>query len=659
MNHPTADLQLVLHNHQPVGNFDFVFARAVARCYRPTLLALERFPSLRITLHNTGPLLEWLVQHDSDTLGLIKRLADQGRIEILGGCMYEAIAAVLPTQDLILQVGEMRTYCREHLGHSSKGCWLAERVWDPALPSGLQQAGVAYTLVDDTLFHAAGIEQPQGHYQCGDKGASVAVFPIDRELRYRIPFEDPGKVVAHIRERAVANGGTLCLTYGDDGEKFGLWPLTFDRVFGQKWLEKFFTVLTENQDWLHTKTLSEAMQTVPSQGAATLAAGSYAEMMEWAPGGLWPGFLARYAESQHMHQRALDVSARAEALEHPEARRNALRAQCNDAYWHGLFGGLYLPHLRHGIYQSILRAQTALDTVSPPPTMAKHHDCVVLQNSLLYVEISPQAGGTAVELSHKPSAFCLSNVLARRPEHYHERVATARCVPESFAITSIHHIERAKEPGLEKLLVYDERPPGQFRDRFFEPSLTAEQWMEHALSDQFDVGPFAGAEYRVNEVSAGWMLSAEGQVLGTRVTLQKQLTLNEWGRLTARWLIASEEAVEICFAPELCLTLLAGNAPDRYFMLDGKKPEPCHLASRGACRAMSLSMVDDSLSLRIDLESSWNADWWRAPIETVSASEDGFERIYQGSAILATWRGQLNPHQKTELLLSLTISDTG
>jgi len=30
--------------------------------------------------------------------------------------------------------------------------------------------------------------------------------------------------------------------------------------------------------------------------------------------------------------------------------------------------------------------------------------------------------------------------------------------------------------------------------------------------------------------------------------------------------------------------------------------------------------------------------WWIVPIETISQSEAGFERVYQGSAILAVWK---------------------
>ena len=37
------------------------------------------------------------------------------------------------------------------------------------------------------------------------------------------------------------------------------------------------------------------------------------------------------------------------------------------------------------------------------------------------------------------------------------------------------------------------------------------------------------------------------------------------------------------------------------------------------------------------------ADAWWSPIETVSNSESGFERVYQGSSLLLSWPLRLEP----------------
>ena len=53
-------LALALHNHQPVGNFGWVFEEVFQQAYEPMVGALERHPAVRVGLHYSGPLLEWL-----------------------------------------------------------------------------------------------------------------------------------------------------------------------------------------------------------------------------------------------------------------------------------------------------------------------------------------------------------------------------------------------------------------------------------------------------------------------------------------------------------------------------------------------------------------------------------------------------------------------
>ena len=43
------------------------------------------------------------------------------------------------------------------------------------------------------------------------------------------------------------------------------------------------------------------------------------------------------------------------------AREALYRGQCNCPYWHGAFGGIYLPHLRHAIYNQLIACDDLLD----------------------------------------------------------------------------------------------------------------------------------------------------------------------------------------------------------------------------------------------------------------------------------------------------------
>jgi alpha-amylase len=51
-----------------------------------------------------------------------------------------------------------------------------------------------------------------------------------------------------------------------------------------------------------------------------------------------------------------------------------------------------------------------------------------------------------------------------------------------------------------------------------------------------------------------------------------------------------------------------------------------------------LHLQDGWQKIRITLHAPGSDNFWIAPIETVSESEEGFERVYQGSQILARWR---------------------
>ena len=169
-------LSLVLHNHQPVGNFDHVFANATERSYAPMIAALERHPKVRLALHYSGPLLAWLRKHRPDLIASVRGLVERGQVEMLTGAYYEAILPIVPDADKRGQILNMTRAVRDEFAYAADGLWLAERVWEPHLARPLGEAGVAYTIVDDTHFHAVGLEDRQllGYYVTEEEGVTVA-----------------------------------------------------------------------------------------------------------------------------------------------------------------------------------------------------------------------------------------------------------------------------------------------------------------------------------------------------------------------------------------------------------------------------------------------------------------------------------------------------
>jgi len=101
-------------------------------------------------------------------------------------------------------------------------------------------------------------------------------------------------------------------------------------------------------------------------------------------GGFWRNFLVKYPETGDAYRRMLRVSERLhDALaRHPDdprpaaAREDLWRGQGNDAYWHGVFGGCYLPHLRRAAGSALLAAERRLDDALGAPAIVCDRDQV-------------------------------------------------------------------------------------------------------------------------------------------------------------------------------------------------------------------------------------------------------------------------------------------
>ncbi len=389
----TSPLRFVfgLHLHQPVGNFDHVMADHVRDVYRPIIERATAAGFFPLTLHVSGPLLEWLEQHDTAWLDMIGRLAADRHLELLLAGFDEPILASLPRPDRLEQIGRMRDYLKRRFGVQATGLWLTERVWQPELAADLAEAGVEYALVDDRHFLVCGFQHQElhrPHYTESD-GCRVGLLAIDERLRYLIPFRPPEETAAYLRQLRAEGHGLAILA--DDGEKFGGWPGTKDWVYGSGWLDSFLQTMEQltSAGEIQLSTGQDAFRQVASGGLAYLGTASYREMEKWAlppeaqrnltkleeelgpkdleasasfvRGGHWHHFLVKYPESNRMHKTMIALSTLSRRRgDPPEARRAIGRAQCNDAYWHGVFGGLYLPHLRNAIWRQLAIAERVL-----------------------------------------------------------------------------------------------------------------------------------------------------------------------------------------------------------------------------------------------------------------------------------------------------------
>jgi len=673
-------LVLALHFHQPHGNLDEVFHDACARCYLPTLELLAAYPQIKTAIHVSGPLLDWCEKHRPELLSKLEQLVAREQTELLGGGYQEPMLAILPDRDAVGQLQRMADRCEELLGARPCGMWLAERVWEPDLARVIARGGYGYTLLDDTHLFASGAEDPLSSYYVTDKaGATTAIFPIDRGLRTRIPFAAVDDLVSYLDDQ---RGRTL--VYGDDAEKFGLWPTTEQRVWTNKWLERFLSALVEH-DWIETVTPSRVMADSPPAGRVYLPTISYAEMGAWAlpapqsttfsqigrrvalagfaaeaerylRGGIWQGFLAKYPEANLIYRKMLRVSAAVERVRnsdserHERARDALYRGQCNCAYWHGLFGGLYLQHLRAALMQALLDAEaiaTERDHVTADTCDfdGDLRDEVVLESPHIDAVVSPARGGSVLSLELVQPRFHLTGVIGRRREAYHEDVPRARVISdEELGSVAAHDLVRATEEGLADKLVTDAHPRGAFVDHLLTGDTTPAIFDRDYRADI----PLHALAYELGTVEVSDRFAVVPLTLQTDgITIAKRYELSKEGHvLSCRYELCSEARRNVVFATHIDVTLLS---PDS---VGGRRIEVSSAGRDPVCSApgtrtqheavREVRVFCDDLGIDVRLQSSPPCELWRLPIETVSQSERGFERAYQGTALVFVWRLQLD-----------------
>lgn len=682
-------LIFALHNHQPVGNFDDVFEMAYRLSYAPFLEVMEDYPEIPFVLHTSGPLMEWLAERQPEYVDRVRVLAQAGRVEILGGGFYEPVLTMIPRRDRVGQIRDYAEYLADLFGVPIRGMWVPERVWEPSLVSDIVEAGVEYTVLDDYHFLRAGAAENEliGYYLTEDDGKLLKVFPNSERLRYLVPFHEPHESYEFLRRLAAEHPGAT-IVCADDGEKFGSWPDTFDHVFTRNWLRRFCDMVRDNRDWLTSTTFAEAVDATLPVGTIYIPDGSYREMTEWAlpadrliglkdalrrgegdpnverlkpfvrAGGFWRNFKVKYEESAEMYARMLGVSQRLAVLAtNPDAdpdylevaRQELYRGQCNCPYWHGSFGGLYLPHLRNAIYHHLIAAHNALDdaegktgdrvalTVADFNFDARQE--VQLENERLIAFVRPACGGILYELDVRHALTNLLNTLGRRPEPYHGAIAAAAGrTSEGPSFTPDRVV--CKQDGLDRLLVYDRHPRKALVDHFHSADVTLEDLI--ACRD-VERGDFVQGSY-LSKVQRGpdrvvLIMERTGRAETHIIRIRKCIELAAGSpTIEVRYTIDDiPEGVALRFAVENNIAALAGHAVDRYYadstgqrlgMLDTRIDR---FAPEG------LTLTDEWLDLSVGFTWSKPADLWCFPIETVSQSESGFEAVYQSSAVIPRW----------------------
>jgi alpha-amylase len=512
---------------------------------------------------------------------------------------------------------------------------------------------------------------------------------------------------------------------GDDGEKFGAWPQTFEHCWAPgHWVDRFFAALAENAGWLELVTPSEWLDRERPIGRVYIPTSSYAEMgiwalpaaeglafeqaleraerdgsaeVRWLRGGFWRNFQVKYREINELHKQMLRASAKVEALARPDrpqaavagrtlerARSELFQGQSNDCYWHGVFGGIYITHMRLATYQHLIgaedladaarrRAGQAVDRIERRDTNLDGVDEILVTSPGQVVVVDPAQGGGIGSWDIRPVRHALAAVLRRRPEAYHSRLLEAdeRMAALAAGLSpdagdpagsapSIHSVVRAREPGLAARLHYDayERRLGLVH--LFPTETSAVEFEEARATELSDSHT---GSYEVIELGDGRAVlrrMASFDDSEAVFAIEKRFTFGGERRSPAIRLevrVENHGSSEIAadLAIEWPVMLLGGGAnPAAWYEVDGVRTAHDGRGERPALGRIASGNDYIGIQLTTSIEPPATACW--SPIETVSNSELGFERVYQGSALVAVWPLRLGPGESISVSLDQQVT---
>jgi 4-alpha-glucanotransferase len=640
------------------------------KAYEPMIGALERHPGVRMALHYTGPLLEWMAVERPESIARLRALVDRGQVEILGGGLYEPILVSLPERDRLAQLTRMRADVEQRFGLAPQGAWLAERVWEPSLPFELASAGYSYTVLDDNHLRGAFVPEDQmwGTYTTDDQGQMLTIFGGEKGLRYLIPWKPVEELLTYLRESATQAGDRVGIM-GDDGEKFGAWPGTYELCWGkEEWVERCFVAFEKNAGWLATVTPSSWMAAHPPMGRIYIPTSSYVEMTEWAlpasaqpvfhrliekatkeelpdlrflRGALWRNFQARYREINDLHKQMLRVSRAVDDMAAGPIRERALdhlyRGQSNDCYWHGWFGGIYIAHMRMATLAELIAAEDLALGAAVLAGVADYDldglDEVALGTvgQSVLVDVAEGAGIGSWDL--RASRVALASVLRRRPEPYHEQIRMAA-----------EEDPKAAKESLAEVIVYDdhERRSGLVR---------------LVRSDGTGVGDFDRGPWTIEEISDRRLaVSRVSHGVSVRRTIAVDGGRSD-GSLSVSFEIRAEAQLVGSVELEWNINLLGGGAnPAAYYRSGGEEWRHDSSGSVAAGDELAFGNTYEGVEISVAAGPPAAQEWFA--VETVSNSEAGLERVYQGSCLIQRWPVSLAPGAPATFTTTLSFTQS-
>lgn len=376
--HEPIRIQVVIPFHQPLTASDADMAQACDSCYLPILDAIEAHDNLRVSLHFTGHLLDYLARKREEFLLRIKSLTKRGQVEVLGGLFYGGIPALLPEMDVRGQIEMAGEFWDSFLGVVPKGFWLSELAWTPELPRLVEETGLEYGFIASGQLHMEdGMQRALGSVERG--GQRLPAFVLDTALSSTLPSRPVDEWIEAAIDHGSKNPHRL-LSVWVRAESLGLEPGTAAWCLDGGWLSTWFAALSERAELeavLPADTYPAVHPVEPLRlrnvcAAELLPMGDTEGVVDWTD------FPFLFAEVDTLYRRMLRASEKLREaigiMEDDEledtwsdklatAQRLVFSSQATDAYWRGAKPGFSDPLVRDATMARLARAEAMIDTL--------------------------------------------------------------------------------------------------------------------------------------------------------------------------------------------------------------------------------------------------------------------------------------------------------
>lgn len=659
------------YNSQPSQVDEDFLENVYQKAYKPFLTALYNCSDISSSLYYSGALLKWIEKYHPEFLTVLQEMSDSKRIELLTGGYYEPAFPLLAVPDRVGQIEMMTTYIRKNFGKKPRGCWLPERVWEPSVTTSLKSCGLDFTFLDDFQFRSAGVPEENIFKPVitEDQGKIITILPVCTELTRMFLHREPQELIEFLKKHQDKEG---VFTLMIDGSYLGYTGDSYGVTYDSKWLERFFTLLTQNSSWIDTilpgkyvKQIQGTLERVyfplycgdnmsdkplPVASQRELARlnrhlGALGDVSHWMNRGFFRQFLIRYKDSSSLYSKMIHSSVLANQVKGDKSRKKSAReeiwkAQSHYPYWHGLHGGIYDRNLRQKTYSYLIEAEkiTREKGIFKPGFSPVDFDLDGLKEFLYqghhinaYAHLK---GGTLFELDWLSTSRNYLSTVMRIEEAYH----------------SEEDLERG----------FDTYERKMFHDHFFDGEITRE---EFATGSYRECGDFIDKIYQyvsLNREQFTLTLSARGVVtsggLKQDVELNKKYSFKN-NSVVVQYTIKNLSAYKLdtLFSSEMNLSLQykeGGENPAVSFS-DGT-------GGRLSDEALTASRVDSLLIQEgytdINITMSEMADtFWTLPVETRTCVHGEMLSEYQFTSLLPQWTLQLAPGEEWNLVINFSL----